>query len=96
MKIERQLCDLCGGTIVKKDGGYAVLTVPDFDGTAKPKKASADNPFMISLEFVINGVSSASKTYDVCRGCCEGLLKARAYIRHAALERIFATEDEPA
>ena len=98
MKIERHLCDLCGGAIGKAEG-YAVLSVPDFDGNEK-KAAKPDQPTIdgyIVLSWVGCGSErDSSKKYDVCRGCCEGLMKARACVRRAALERMFAHEEEQA
>ena len=94
MKIERHLCDLCGGKIAKGDK-FAMLSVPDFD--AKPtQKIGVESPFSV---FLLGGDlpgASADKRYEVCRGCVDGLLKARAYIRRAALERAYRLETEEA
>jgi hypothetical protein len=90
MKIERHLCDLCGGTIKRKEA-FATLTVPDFDAPPAQRISEDASPLRF---FISISPSKKQKSYDVCRGCVEGLLKARAYIKRAALERVYAQESE--
>lgn len=82
--IQQQTCDLCGGTILPNDRP-ATLSVPI--DPADSRSVSAPPPKSLSDFSALMGFASlfsegrSAKSFDVCRGCAEGLVKAAAWLR---------------
>lgn len=95
MQLKKRICDLCGGRIRKKDGGWGVLTVPDFKkADAKPDGSPEQNMMVRMSLFSFGPTEPTGKEFDVCRGCCEGLLMSALAAREKRDE--FEKDEVPA
>lgn len=94
MRAVKHICDLCGNAIPVKEP-RAMLRVPNFDkaeATATVTHINGVPVFEMSLQMLMTGSGPAhdSTDYDVCRGCCEGLLRARAGFVRALREKQYS------
>lgn len=84
MKLERHLCDLCGGTI-PGDTPYGSLVVPNFaKADVRRAERQLEDVFLEQVARAFGPVfrpAHVATTYDVCRGCIDGLLRARFLVR---------------
>jgi hypothetical protein len=81
VKLQRHICDLCGGTI-RKDEPHATMTVPNLKKIAATPSAEVQAQALFAgLVLGFGGSAHDSQTYDVCRHCVTGLLAARELVQ---------------